>query len=72
MEEIAGRGAESSLKGVKHHNFICIGCRKIVIGGRAPLQYGVVWEKVVHNKFVNLTFICGGRLKQVRVRGEHS
>jgi hypothetical protein len=28
-----------------------------------PLQHDSVWEKLVHNKFVNLTFICDGRLK---------
>jgi hypothetical protein len=61
MEEIAGRDAKSALKERgKHHNFICVGCRKIFTDGRAPLQHGVVWEKVVWNKFVDLTFICDG------------
>jgi hypothetical protein len=64
VEEITGREAESTLKdGGKHHNFFA--------GGRAPLQHGTVWEKVVHNKFVNLTFIYNGELKQMRVRGDH-
>jgi hypothetical protein len=71
-EEMVGREAESSLKdGGKHHNFTCNGCRKIFAGGKMPLQHGAVQEKVVHNKFVNLTFIYDGRLKQVRVRGGH-
>jgi hypothetical protein len=35
--------------------------------GRTPLQHGVVREKVVHNKFVNLTFIHDGHLKQLWV-----
>jgi hypothetical protein len=35
------------------------------------LQHDAVREKVVHNKFVNLTFICDGRLKQMQVRGGH-
>jgi hypothetical protein len=35
------------------------------------LQHGAVQEKVVRNKFAYLTFICEGRLKQVRVRGGH-
>jgi hypothetical protein len=64
VEEIAGGETESMLKEVeKHHNFIHSGCRKIFTGGRVPLQHGAVWEKVVHNKFVNLTFICDGQLK---------
>jgi hypothetical protein len=62
-EEIIGREAESVLKGRKYHYFIRIGCRKVFTGGRAPLQHGAVWEKVVHNKFVDLTFICDGRLE---------
>jgi hypothetical protein len=36
-----------------------------------PLQHDTVREKVVHNKFVNLTFIYNGWVKQVRVRGDH-
>jgi hypothetical protein len=68
-KEITGREAESALKGGKHHNFICIGCRMIFANGGTPLQHDTVWVKVVCNKFVNLTFICDGRLKQVRVRG---
>jgi hypothetical protein len=68
MEEITGREAESALKeGAKHHNFNCIGCRKIFTGGTAPLQHNAVWEKVVHNKFANLTFIYVGRLKHMLV-----
>jgi hypothetical protein len=64
VEEIIGREAESALKeGGKHHSFIRIVCRKIFTGGRTPLQHGTVWEKVVHNKFANLTFICDERLK---------
>jgi hypothetical protein len=63
MEEIAGWEAETTLKGGKHNNFICIGCGKIFAGGRMPLQHGAVWEKVVHKKFLNLTFICDRRLK---------
>jgi hypothetical protein len=59
-EEIACREAESALKGGKYHNFICVGCRKISTGSRAPLQLGVVREKVVHNKLANLTFIYDG------------
>jgi hypothetical protein len=58
-EEITGCDAESALKeGGKHYNFICIGCRKIFACCRKPLQHGAVREKVVRNKFVNLTFIC--------------
>jgi hypothetical protein len=30
-----------------------------------------VREKVVNNKFANLTLICHGRLKQERERGSH-
>jgi hypothetical protein len=72
MEEITGREAEPALKeGGNNHNFIRIGCRKVFTGGRAPLQHDAVWEKVVHNEFVDLTFICDRRLKQVRVQGGH-
>jgi hypothetical protein len=71
-EEIIGREAESVLKeGGKYHNFICIGSWKIFTGGRAPLQHSAVREKVVRNKFANLTFIYDGRLKQVQLRGGH-
>jgi hypothetical protein len=60
-EEVIGREAESALKeGGKYHNFICIGCRKIFTGGRVLLQHGAIWEKVIRNKFANLTFICDG------------
>jgi hypothetical protein len=72
VEEITGQEAESTLKGGKHHNFSRIGCRKIFTCGRAPLQHDVVEEKVVHDKFTNLTFICDGRLKHMRVCGGHS
>jgi hypothetical protein len=68
VEEITAQEAESVVKeGGKHHNCICIGCMKTFTGGRMPLQYGAVLEKVVHNKFVNLTFIYDGCLKHVRV-----
>jgi hypothetical protein len=36
-----------------------------------PLQHDAVQEKVVCNKYANLTFIRNGRLKQVGVRGSH-
>jgi Fe2+ or Zn2+ uptake regulation protein len=63
-EEITGLEAKSALKeGVEHHNIICIGCGKVFVGGRTPLQHDVVQEKVVHNEFVNLAFIYKGRLK---------
>jgi hypothetical protein len=71
MEKIAGREAESTLKEGKCHNFISIGCRKIFTSSRAPLQHGTVREKVVHNKFANVAFICDGWLEQVRVQGGH-
>jgi hypothetical protein len=70
-KEITGREAESTLKGGKRHNFICVGCRKFFAGDKTPLQHGAVWEKVVHNKFANLTFIYDGHLKQVQVWGGH-
>jgi hypothetical protein len=71
-EEIAGWEAESALKkGRKHHNFIGIGCRKILTGGSAPLQHGAIQEKVIRNELVDLAFICDGRLKQVWVWGSH-
>jgi hypothetical protein len=60
MEEITGREAESALKRGKYHNFICVGCRKIFTGSRAPLQHGAVQEKMVHNNFVDLTFVYDG------------
>jgi hypothetical protein len=59
-EEITGWEAESTLKGGKHHNFIRIGFTKIFTSGRAPLQHGVVREKVVRDEFADLTFICDG------------
>jgi hypothetical protein len=72
VEEIAGEEVESALnEGGKHHDFIHIGCRKIFTGDKVLLQHDVVWEKVVRNKFANLTFICDGRLEQVRVQGGH-
>jgi hypothetical protein len=71
IEEIIGWEAKSALKGGKPHNFICIGCGKVFVGDRTALQHGAVWEKVVHNKFVNLTFIQDRRLKQVQVRDGH-
>jgi hypothetical protein len=56
----------------KHHDLVCIGCRNIVTGGRTPLQHDAVREKVVRDELMNLTFIRGGRLKQVWVQGGHS
>jgi hypothetical protein len=71
-EEIAGQEAESALEeGRKHHNLIIIGCGKIFIGGRTPLYYDVIWEKVIHNEPANLAFIFNGCLKHVRVQGSH-
>jgi hypothetical protein len=58
VEEIASWDAESALKGGKHHDFICIGCRNLFTGSRAPLQHGTIREKVVHNELADLTFIC--------------
>jgi hypothetical protein len=57
VEEITDWEAKSALEVEKHHNFICIGCKRIFTGGRTPLQYGAVQEKVVCNEFVNYTFI---------------
>jgi hypothetical protein len=60
MSSSTGREAKSTLKeGGKHHNIIRIGW-KVFTSGRAPLQHGVVREKVVRNKFVDLTFIYDG------------
>jgi hypothetical protein len=70
-EEITGWEAESTLKGGKHHNFIRIGFTKIFTSGRAPLQHGVLREKVVRDEFADLTFICDGWLKQMLVWGGH-
>jgi hypothetical protein len=71
-KKITGQEVEPALKERgKHHNFIHVGCWNVFPGGRTLLQHGVVWEEVVHNKFVNHAFICDGRLKQVRMRGSH-
>jgi hypothetical protein len=60
-EETTTREAEIALKeGRKHHNFICIGCRKIFPSNRVPLQHCAVWEKVVHSQFANPPFIYDG------------
>jgi hypothetical protein len=40
-------------------------------GSRTPLHDGVVQEKVIWNKLTDLTFICNGRLEEMRVRGGH-
>jgi hypothetical protein len=68
MEEIMGREAESVLKeGGEHHNLICTRSGEEYTGGRTPLQHSVIWEKVICNDLANLTFICNGCLKQMRV-----
>jgi Fe2+ or Zn2+ uptake regulation protein len=59
--EIAGREAKSMLEEEgEHHNLICIGCGEVFTDGTVPLQHDVIWEKVICNELVNLTFICGG------------
>jgi hypothetical protein len=39
VKEIAGWKTKPTLKGGKHHNFICVGCWDILTGGRTPLQH---------------------------------
>jgi hypothetical protein len=71
-EKVTGREAKSVLEERgKQHYFVCIGCGNIFTGARMPLLHGTVWEKVVHDELMNLTFIHGGCLKQVRLRGGH-
>jgi hypothetical protein len=71
-EEIIGWEAESALKERwEHHNLIRIGSGDIFPSGRAPLQHGMVREKVVRNKFTDLNFIYNEWLKQVQVWGSH-
>jgi Fe2+ or Zn2+ uptake regulation protein len=68
VEEIAGREAKSTLeKGGKHHNLICIRCGEVFTSGRTLLQQGTIWEKVICNELMNLTFICNGHFEQMRV-----
>jgi hypothetical protein len=66
-EEIADRETEPMLEGGEHHNFICVGCWNVLVGGRAPLQHRVVWEKMARNKLAYLIFIRNGWLEQVRI-----
>jgi hypothetical protein len=71
-EEIVGWEAESTLQGGgEHHNLICIGCGEVFTGGRTPLQYSTIWEKMICIELANLTFICNGRLEQMRMQGDH-
>jgi translation elongation factor P/translation initiation factor 5A len=60
VEEIASCEAESTLKGGKHHNFIRIVSRKVFTSGMAPLQHGMIREKVVRKELADFTFICDG------------
>jgi hypothetical protein len=72
VEELVGREAKFVLEeGREHHNLSRIGCRNIFPGGRTPLQDDAVREEVIHNEFVDLTFIHDGRLEKMRVRGSH-
>jgi hypothetical protein len=48
-----------------------MGCRKIFTSSGATLQHSAVQEKVICDKFADFTFICDGRLEQVRMRGIH-
>jgi hypothetical protein len=73
VEEIIDRETKPTLKeGDEHHNFICVGCRNVLVGGRVPLQHNVVWEKMARDKLVNHIFIRDRWLEQVWVRGSHS
>jgi hypothetical protein len=64
MEEILDWETEPALKeGGEHHNFICVGCWDVLVGGRAPLQHRAVWEKMAHNKLADLIFIREGWLE---------
>jgi hypothetical protein len=43
VEEIADRETKCGLEeGGKHHNLICIGCRNVLLGGRAPLHHRAI------------------------------
>jgi hypothetical protein len=67
-EEIVGREAKSALEeGREHRNLSRIGCRNVFPGGRMPLHDGVVWEKVIHNKLTDFTYIHDGQLEKMQV-----
>jgi hypothetical protein len=61
VEEVTSREAKSTFEErEKHHNLDRIGCRNIFASSGTPLQHGGIKEKVIRNKFLNLTFICDG------------
>jgi hypothetical protein len=67
-EEVASRKAESTLEERrKHHNFNHIGCRNVLSSGGAPLEHGVVGEKMIRNKFVNFGPTLNTQLEEVRM-----
>jgi hypothetical protein len=69
-EEVTSREAKSALEeGREHHNIGRIACRNIFPGGRTPLQYCAVREKVIHSKLVDFTLIRDGRLEKVWMQG---
>jgi hypothetical protein len=71
-EEIVGREVKSTFeKGREHHNLSRIGCRKVIPNGGTPLQDDAVWEKVIHSKPVDFTFIHDRWLEKMQVRGGH-
>jgi hypothetical protein len=68
VKEVTGREAKSVLKeGWEHHNLFGVGMSSPVTGCHCSM----IREKVVHDKFVNLTFIYYKWLKKVRVWGSH-
>jgi hypothetical protein len=57
-KEVTCGKVESSLKeGGRHHNFIYIGRRDVLIFSWLPLEDGSRWEKLALNQLVEVVFI---------------
>jgi hypothetical protein len=63
-EEVTSGETKSVLKEWrKHHDFVCVGCWDVFIGGGTSLQHYVVREKVIHDEFAGLILIHERRLE---------
>jgi hypothetical protein len=70
-EVVGGKTKPVLEEGGEPHNFICVGCRDIFVGGRMPLQHLAVWKEMACDELPDLVFISNEWLKQVWMRGSH-
>jgi hypothetical protein len=60
VDEVTDGKAKSSLEeGGLHHDFICIGCRDVLVLRWLSLEDGSEWEEVALNQFVEVILIDG-------------